>query len=68
MLLSYIGGKMLYEGIKNKDCNDEKPAIGFAALIIQGIADAIGEGKISALVYQQKSDKSNGSIFKNLFR
>lgn len=26
------------------------------------------EGKISALVYQQKSDKSNGSIFKNLFR
>lgn len=41
VLLSYIGGKMLYEGIKNKDCNDEKPAIGFAALIIQGIATSI---------------------------
>ena len=40
-LLSFIGGKMLYEGIKNKDSNEEKPAVGFWALIVQGIATSI---------------------------
>lgn len=40
-LLSFIGGKMLYEGIKNKDSSDEKPAVGFWALIVQGIATSI---------------------------
>lgn len=40
-LLSYIGVKMLYEGIKNKDCQKEKPAVGFFALIVQGIATSI---------------------------
>lgn len=40
-LLSFIGGKMLYEGIKNKDSCDEKPAVGFLALIVQGIATSI---------------------------
>lgn len=40
-LLSFIGGKMLYEGIKNKDCEDEKCAVCFAALIVQGIATSI---------------------------
>ena len=42
ILLSYIGGKMLYDGIKNKDCEcGEKPGIGIAALIVQGIATSI---------------------------
>ncbi len=40
-LLGFIGGKMLYEGIKNKDCEGEKPAVGFAALLVQGIATSI---------------------------
>jgi len=40
-LLGYIGGKMLYEGIKNKDCCDEKPAVGFKALLVQGVATSI---------------------------
>lgn len=40
-LLSYIGGKMLYEGIKNKDSEEEKPAVGFAALLVQGVATSI---------------------------
>ncbi len=40
-LLSYIGGKMLYEGIKNKDNCDEKSVVGFVALIVQGIATSI---------------------------
>lgn len=41
LLLGYIGGKMLYDGIKNRDSEDEKPAVSFAALIVQGIATSI---------------------------
>lgn len=41
ILLSYIGGKMLLEGIKNKESADEKPAVGFAGLMVQGIATSI---------------------------
>lgn len=41
-LLSVIGGKMLYEGIKNKEteCEDKKTC-GIAGLLIQGIATSI---------------------------
>ena len=43
-LLGFIGGKMLYEGIKHKD--EENPCesgkrLGFGALIVQGIATSI---------------------------
>ena len=41
ILLCYIGGKMLLESIQNKDCEEEKPAVGFAALVVQGIATSI---------------------------
>ena len=41
LLLGYIGGKMLYEGITNKDSENEKPAIGLKGLIDQGIATSI---------------------------
>ena len=40
-LLGYIGGKMLYEGIKNKDAEEENTAVGFAALLVQGVATSI---------------------------
>ncbi len=40
ILLAYIGGKMLIEGIKN-DTEVEKPKTGVKALIIQGIATSI---------------------------
>jgi putative Mn2+ efflux pump MntP len=40
-LLGYIGGKMLIEAIKNKDSDDEKPAVGFGALLVQGVATSI---------------------------
>lgn len=40
-LLGYIGGKMLCEGIKNKDSDEGKPAVGFKALLVQGIATSI---------------------------
>ena len=40
-LLGYIGGKMLYDGIKNQNPGEEKPPVGFAALVVQGIATSI---------------------------
>lgn len=40
VLLLFIGGKMLIEGINNKD-ETEKPKVGFVALLIQGIATSI---------------------------
>ena len=40
-LLGYIGGKMLYEGIKNGGEEEEKKAVGFSALIVQGVATSI---------------------------
>lgn len=42
VLLGYIGGKMLYEGIKNKDGEaGEQHGVGFVALLVQGIATSI---------------------------
>jgi putative Mn2+ efflux pump MntP len=40
-LLGFIGGKMLIEGIKHKGCDEDKPAVGFGALVVQGIATSI---------------------------
>ena len=44
LLLGFIGGKMLFEGIKNRECTDAcgcTPKLGFGALIVQGIATSI---------------------------
>ena len=41
LLLCYIGGNMLIEGIKNKDSEAEKPAVGIIALLVQGVATSI---------------------------
>lgn len=40
-LLGYIGGKMLYEGIKSQSCPVVPAVLGFGALLIQGIATSI---------------------------
>ena len=40
-LLGFIGGKMLYEGIKGTDGEEEPPAVGFGALLVQGVATSI---------------------------
>lgn len=40
-LLGYIGGKMLYEGIKGEADEAEKQGVGLFALFIQGIATSI---------------------------
>ncbi len=42
LLLCYIGGKMLYDGIKSKNDDENKPhSIGFSALLLQGVATSI---------------------------
>lgn len=41
LLLCYIGGKMLLEGIRNAGGETEKPAVGFVALMVQGVATSI---------------------------
>ena len=41
VLLLYIGGKMLIEGIKNKDGDEETAAVGKRGLLLQGIATSI---------------------------
>ena len=40
-LLLFIGGKMLVEGIRNRDADDEKTGVGPGALLIQGVATSI---------------------------
>ncbi|MBQ4529225.1 MAG: manganese efflux pump [Lachnospiraceae bacterium] len=41
ILLLYIGGSLLQEGIKNAEEEEEKPGVGLTALLIQGIATSI---------------------------
>ena len=41
ILLCYIGGKMLWEGIQTKDAPGEKSAVGLGALMVQGVATSI---------------------------
>ena len=41
ILLLFIGGKMLIEGIRGNDDEEKKGGVGFAALMVQGIATSI---------------------------
>lgn len=41
ILLSFIGGKMLYEGIKNKGCEENMSVATLSALLVQGVATSI---------------------------
>lgn len=43
ILLGFIGGKMIFEGVKCKDCEDDCECVklGFGTLIVQGIATSI---------------------------
>lgn len=40
-LLLWIGGKMIFEGVKGGNGKEEKPAVGLAALLLQGVATSI---------------------------
>ncbi len=53
-LLGYIGGKMLYDGIKNKDSEDEKPAVGLWALAVQGVATSIDALSVGFTISEYK--------------
>ena len=41
ILLAYIGGKMVLEGVRQKNGEEEPSAVGFRALLLQGIATSI---------------------------
>ena len=41
ILLGFIGGKMLQEGLRGGDSEEEKPAVGFNGLVVQGVATSI---------------------------
>ena len=41
LLLCYIGGELLLDGIKNQDSEEESTKLGFGALLIQGVATSI---------------------------
>ncbi len=41
VILSLIGANMIYESVKKKEDEEEKKSVGFAALVIQGIATSI---------------------------
>lgn len=41
ILLCYIGGDMLREGIRHKESDGEKPAVGITGLLVQGVATSI---------------------------
>ncbi len=41
ILLAYIGGKMLIEGLQNKECEDGNCGVGLMALMVQGVATSI---------------------------
>lgn len=41
VLLCYIGGKMLYDGRKNSESDEEASSLGIRALLIQGVATSI---------------------------
>lgn len=41
ILLAFIGSKMLIEGIRGGNGEGEKPGVGFAALLVQGVATSV---------------------------
>lgn len=41
VLLLFIGGKMLIEGIKNQESDEEHTGVGLTALLVQGVATSI---------------------------
>lgn len=41
ILLLYIGGKMLWDGLHHKEGEDEIPAVWFSMLLVQGVATSI---------------------------
>ena len=64
ILLGYIGGKMLCEGIKHRDtaCDEAKSA-GFGALVVQGIATSIDALSVGFTISEYKFPEALLSCF-----
>lgn len=56
-LLLLIGGKMLLEGIKNKDNQPKETQVGMAALLVQGVATSIDALSVGFTVAEYGPDK-----------
>lgn len=54
ILLGYIGGKMIYEGLKGEDNDCSKPGLGFCALVLQGIATSIDALSVGFTISEYK--------------
>ena len=54
ILLGYIGGKMIYEGLKGEDNDCSKPGLGFGALVLQGIATSIDALSVGFTISEYK--------------
>lgn len=55
ILLGYIGGKMLFEGIKGGEECDSKASLGFGALIVQGVATSIDALSVGFTISEYKA-------------
>ncbi|MCQ2544371.1 MAG: manganese efflux pump MntP family protein [Lachnospiraceae bacterium] len=53
-LLAFIGGKMLIEGIKNKDEDEEKPQSSFKYLMVMGVATSIDALSVGFTIAEYK--------------
>lgn len=63
-LLGYIGGKMLYEGIKNKDATcEDKTSAGLGALMVQGVATSIDALSVGFTISEYKFPEALLSCF-----
>lgn len=59
ILLLYIGGKMLIEGIKNRNgSEEEKAAVGVGALLVQGVATSIDALSVGFTIAEYKLNEA----------
>ncbi len=61
ILLCFIGGKMLYEGIKKKQDDAEILPVGIAALMVQGIATSIDALSVGFTITDYNFPKALGA-------
>lgn len=58
LLLGYIGGKMLMEGIKNKDSTHSPVKLSVSVLIVQGIATSIDALSVGFTIAEYNASKA----------
>lgn len=61
ILLFYIGGKMILEGVRKENSSPVKPAIGFSALLVQGIATSIDALSVGFAIAEYHTLEAFGS-------